>query len=68
MHELTVDEHLMSPNSVIYGICWVRTGGDLDLAPLTIGRYNLSLGCESLEFLVDPLLLNTALSLNKFGL
>lgn len=66
MHDLAIDEHLMSTHSVIDGICWVCTRRNLDLAPLTVGRHKLALRRELLELLINSLLLDTALSLNKF--
>ena len=65
MHDLAVDKNLMSANSVVLRIRRVSACRNLNLAPLTVRRDELSLRCEFLEFLVDTLLLNTALSLDE---
>lgn len=66
MHDLTINNHLISTDSVTDRICWICSCRDLDLAPLTIGGYIFALGSEVLELLVDALLLNAALSLDKW--
>jgi hypothetical protein len=66
MHDLTINKHLISADSVALRICRIRSRGDLYLAPLTIGRHQFALGREAIELLVDALLLNTTLSLDKW--
>jgi hypothetical protein len=66
MHDLTINNHLISTDSVTDRICWIRSCRDLDLAPLTIGGHIFALGREVLELFVDALLLNAALSLDKW--
>lgn len=65
VHNLAINENLVSTNSVALLIRGIRGSSDLDFAPLTVGRHKLSLGCETLELLVDTLFLNAAHSLNK---
>ena len=66
MHDLAVDEHLISADSIARRICRIRSRGDLDLAPLAVGGHKLSFRCEFLELFEDALLLNTALPLDKW--
>lgn len=66
MHDLAINEHLMSTHSVIHRIRRVCTCRNLDLAPLAVGGHKLTLRCELLELLIHSLLLNAALSLDKF--
>lgn len=66
MQDLTINNHLISTDSVTDRISWIRSCRDLDLAPLTIGGHIFALGREVLELLVDALLLNAALSLDKW--
>lgn len=66
MHDLTVNKHLISADSVAHRIGWIRSRGDLDFAPLAIGRHKFALGREALELLEDALLLDAALSLDKW--
>lgn len=66
MHDLAVNKYLISAHSIAHRIRWVRSRRYLDLAPLAIGRYKLSLGCQVLELFEDALILNTALSLDKW--
>lgn len=65
MHDLAVNEHLISTNSVADLVCGVGSSGNLDFTPLAVGGYKLSLRCEVFELLVDALLFNTALSLDQ---
>jgi len=66
MHDLAVYEHLIRTDAVAFRICWIRHCRDLDLAPLLISGYELSMRREVLEFLVDTLLLDAALPLDKW--
>lgn len=66
MHDLTINNRLMSTDSITDRIRWVRSCSDLDLAPLTVGRHIFALDHEVLELFVDALLLNATLSLDKW--
>ena len=66
MHDLTVNKHLVSANSIAHSIRWIRRRRDLDFAPLTISWHKLALSREALELFVDALLLNAALSLDEW--
>ena len=66
VHNFTINKHLISADSVAHRICWVCSCGDLDFAPLAICGHKFALGSEALELLVDALLLNAALSLDKW--
>jgi hypothetical protein len=65
MHDLAVDDYLMHTNSVVNSIRWVSSRRDLNLAPLAVSRHNRAFECAFLKFLVDPLLINTAFSLDQ---
>lgn len=65
MHNLPIDNNLVNTDSVVLRIRRVRRSGDLNLAPLAIGRHNLALGGAVLELLVDTLLIDAALALDK---
>lgn len=65
MHDLAIDDYLMHANSVVHSIRWIRRRGNLNLSPLAIGRYYRAFKCTFLELLVDPLLVDTAFSLDK---
>lgn len=65
MHEFSLDEHLMYPDSVMLLIRWVGSSGDLDLAPFAVRGHKLAFCCAVPKFLVDALLLDAALSLDK---
>jgi hypothetical protein len=64
MHDLAVNEYLISTNSVADLVRRIGSSGNLDFAPLAVGGYELSLGCEVLELLIDALLFDTTFSLN----
>jgi hypothetical protein len=66
VHNFAVNEDLISADPVADLICGIRSSRDLDLTPLLVGRNELSLGCEVLKLLVDTLLLDAALSLDKW--
>lgn len=65
MHDLPIYKHLICSNSVAHCVCWIRGCRNLDLAPLLVGRHELSLRREVLELFVDSLFLDAALALNK---
>lgn len=60
VHDLAVDDHLVDADAVVLLVGRVGRGGDLDLAPLLVGRYDLAVGRELLELLEDALLLDAA--------
>lgn len=66
MHNFAINEHLISSDPVADLICGICSSRDLDLTPLLVGRNELSLGCEILKLLVDTLLLDATLSLDKW--
>jgi hypothetical protein len=55
----------MHANSVVHGICRIRSRRDLNLAPLAVGRHDCAFERAFLEFLIDTLLVNTAFSLDE---
>jgi hypothetical protein len=65
LHNLAIGEDLVCPDPVADCIGWIRTSGNLNLAPLPVGRHQLSLSREALELLVDALLLDAAVALNE---
>lgn len=65
VHQLAVDENLVSTYTVAYGICWISRRGDLNLTPLLVRRHELALRGEPLELLVDSLLFDTAFTLDQ---
>lgn len=58
----------MDANPVVYLIRRVRRSGNLDLAPLLVRRHKFPFRRESLEFFVNTLLLDTAFTLDEWGL
>jgi hypothetical protein len=66
MHDLAINEHLVCTDPVANCIGRICAGGNLNLAPLTIGRDQLSLSREVPELFVDALLFNAALPLNEW--
>lgn len=62
VHDLAVDDHLVDADAVVLLVGRIGRGGDLDLAPLLVGRYDLAVGRELLELLEDALLLDAALA------
>jgi len=65
MHNLAIDDDLISTDPVALGIRGVRRRGDLDLAPLTIGGHDFAFCCAILELLVDALFIDTSLTLDQ---
>lgn len=65
MHDLTVDDDLISTDLVAFRIRWVRSRRNVDLAPLAVGGHKLALFGAVLEFLVDALIIDAALPLDE---
>jgi hypothetical protein len=63
MHDLPVNQDLIGAKSVARRVCGICGRGNLYFAPFAVGGDQLALGSAGLEFLVDALLVNTALSL-----
>lgn len=66
MHQLSINEHLISTNAISHSISWISGGGDLDLSPFLVGRHELTSCCAFFELLVYALLLDAAFPLNQW--
>lgn len=64
LHELTINQDLISSDSVAHSICRVGGCGNLNLSPFTVGGYEFALGSTVLEFFIDALFFDTAFSLD----
>lgn len=65
MHQLSINDDLVSANLVADCISRVSGRRDLDLSPLTVGRHKLALSCTLLELLVNTLLFDAAFPLDQ---
>jgi len=65
VHELSINQNLMSTNSIVHCIGRIRTCRDLNLTPFSVGRNELALLRSLLELGVHPLIFDTTLALNK---
>lgn len=61
-HQFPVNHNLISSNTVPDRVCRIRGRSNLDLAPLSVCRHELTFGCAFLELLVDALLLDASFS------
>ena len=68
MHDLAVDDDLVNANAVVLLVGRVGGRGDLDLAPLLVGRHDLAVGGELPELLEYALLLDAAFALDEGGI
>lgn len=67
MHDFAIDNCLVCTNPVMNCIRGVCTCSNLNLSPLLVGWNKTAFISESLEFLVDTLFFDAALSLDKGG-
>lgn len=65
VHNLAINKHLVSTDSVAHSICGIRSSRYLNLTPLLVGGDKLPLSRKVLELLVNTLFLNATLTLNK---
>ena len=65
VHQLSVNNDLVGTNSVAHNIGRICASRNLDLAPLLVSRYKLSLRCSVLELFIDTLLFDTTFSLDE---
>lgn len=64
VHDLAVNEYLVSSNSVPHSVRWICAGSNLDLPPLTVCWYQVPLRGELLELFVNTLFLDTSFALD----
>jgi hypothetical protein len=65
MHNLAIDQNLISSHPVPLAVCRIRTGRDLDLTPLAVRRHELSGSRSLLELGIHSLVFNAALPLDE---
>lgn len=65
MHNLPINQDLISANPIAHHIRRVSTRGDLDLPPFAVGGHELPLGSAILKFTVYTLFIDASLPLNQ---
>lgn len=68
MHDLSINHDLVHTNAVVYLVCRVRRGGNLNFTPLLVRRNESTFRGKPLELFIDTLLFDTSFTLNERGL
>lgn len=64
-HQFPVNHDLIGSDTVPDRVCRIRGRSNLDLAPLSVCRHELTFGCTFFELFVDALLLDATFSLDE---